>query len=73
MMQGLLLFLRVGGMGMLPVDICVVSNVKVYGYYISGGYVQIECVVTCLSGRRCWRRAVGEVWFFSLWKYPLLR
>jgi hypothetical protein len=57
MTQGLLLFLRKGGfcriMGMLPVDICAVSNVKVYGYHISGEYMKIECVLTCLSGHRC--------------------
>jgi hypothetical protein len=39
-------------MGMLLVDICVVSNVKVYGYHISGEYVKIACVLACLSGRR---------------------
>ena len=39
-------------MGMLPVDMCAVSNVKVYGYHISGEYVKIACVLTCLSGRR---------------------
>jgi hypothetical protein len=36
MIKGLLLFLHVGDMGVLPVDRRVVSNIKVYGYYISG-------------------------------------
>jgi len=45
-------------MGTLPVDICVVSNVKVYGYHINGEYMKIECELTCLSSRHCWRGAV---------------
>ena len=45
-------------MGKLPVDICAVSNIEVYGYHISGEYVKIERVLTCLSGRRCGRGAV---------------
>jgi hypothetical protein len=43
---------------MLPVDICLVSNVKVYGYHINGEYMKIECVLICLSSHRCWRGAV---------------
>jgi hypothetical protein len=46
-------------MGTLPVDICAVSNAKVSGYYLNGGYVKIECVLTCLSGH-C------KVWFCPL-------
>jgi len=45
-------------MDTLPVDLCAVSNVKVYGYRINGEYMKIECVLTCLSGRHCWRGAV---------------
>jgi hypothetical protein len=37
-------------MGVLLVDICAVSNIKVYGYHISGEYMKIACVLTCLSG-----------------------
>ena len=45
-------------MGTLPADIRAASNVKVYGYHINGEYVMIECVLTCLTGRRCWSGAV---------------
>jgi hypothetical protein len=41
-----------------PADMCAVSNVEEYGYPISEQYVKIACVLTYLSGRRCWRGAV---------------
>jgi len=44
-------------MGMLPVNVCAISNVEVNGY-ISGEYVKNGLVLTCLSGRRCWRGAI---------------
>ena len=40
----------------LPVDICAVSVID--SMIISGEFVKIEYVLTCLSGRRCWRGAV---------------
>ena len=42
--------------GTLHVDICAVGVIG--SKVVSGEYVKNECVLTCLSGRRCWREAV---------------
>jgi hypothetical protein len=43
--------------GRLSVDICVVSNIAVNCCHMR--CVKNECVLTCLSDRRCWRGAVA--------------
>jgi hypothetical protein len=56
-------------MGMLPVDICAVSNVKVYGYHINEEYMKIVysyVYPVAIAGGEL----LCRVWFFPLWNIP---
>jgi hypothetical protein len=44
--------------GGLSVDIYALSNVEVYYCHSMAKYVKNVYVLTCLTGRRCWRGAV---------------
>jgi hypothetical protein len=67
-------FLRVGGvckvMGSLPVNICAVSDVKIYGYFINGDVWTLRMYSRVYPVPVAGGELLCEVWFLPPWSIP---